>query len=62
MDATYTFNEANLPDTVVFGKVHGIGIDFIIPSGTINAFKKEKFFELIAEHPDRLHFTEEQDF
>ena len=62
MDATYTFNEAILPDTVIFGKVHGIGIDFFIPSGTINAFKKEKFLELIAVHPDRLHFTEEKDF
>ena len=64
MDGTYTFDEANLPDSVNFGKLFGIGIgvDVFIPSGSVQMFKKAKFLQYAAEHPEKLSFTVEQDF
>ena len=64
MDGTYTFDEADLPDMLYFGTLYEIGldIDYVIPSGGLQGFKKEKFLEYIAAHPEKLSFTVEQDF
>lgn len=63
MVGTFTFNEADLPDQVIFGKCHGIGIDGSLDlSGNMSSAKKNKFLEYLEGHPDYLSFTEEKDF
>ena len=63
MDATYTFDEADLPDQVIFGKCYGIGIDGSLDlDGQISLSKKDAFLTYIAENPDQLQLTVEVDF
>lgn len=67
MDGTFTFNEADLPDQVVFGKRRGIGLytnssGNVEMTGGMGSASKENFLSLVAEHPDHLQFTEEKDF
>ena len=67
MTGTLTYNEADLPETVVYGLVRGIGLytngsgDIEIV-GSMHSASKENFLRLITEHPDRLQFTMEKDF
>lgn len=67
MTGTLTYNEADLPETVVYGLVRGIGLytngsgDIEIV-GSMHTASKENFLRLITEHPDRLQFTMEKDF
>ncbi|MBQ1780178.1 MAG: hypothetical protein II001_01950 [Bacteroidales bacterium] len=67
MSGTLTYNEADLPETVVYGLVRGIGLytngsgDIEIV-GSMHTASKENFLRLITEHPDRLQFTMEKDF
>lgn len=67
MMGTLTYNEADLPETVVYGLVRGIGLytngsgDIEIV-GSMHTASKENFLRLITEHPDRLQFTMEKDF
>lgn len=67
MTGTLTYNEADLPETVVYGLVRGIGLytngsgDVEIV-GSMHTASKENFLRLITEHPDRLQFTMEKDF
>ena len=61
------YNEEELPETVVYGKRYAIvpNTDEIIPlqySGNFNTASKETFLNVMAQHPDRLQFTAEQDF
>ena len=61
------YNEEELPETVVYGKRYAIvpNTDEIIPlqySGNFNTASKETFLNVMAQHPDRLKFTAEQDF
>ena len=59
MTGTLTYNEADLPETVVYGLVRGIGLytngsgDIEIV-GSMHTASKENFLRLITEHPDRL--------
>lgn len=67
MTGTLTYNEADLPETVVYGLVRGIGLytngsgDIEIV-GSMHTASKENFLRLITEHPDRLQFTMEKDY
>lgn len=67
MQGEFVYNEAELPETVVFGKRYGIGISSngsgsMEMHGTLMSGSKESFLNLMAEHPDRLQFTYEKDF
>ena len=67
MAGTLTYNEADLPDTVVFGLRRGIGL-FTNASGNVemvgnmSSASKENFLNLVTDHPERLQFTMEKDF
>jgi len=61
------YNEEELPETVVFGRRYVITLnaDEISPlqyNGDFATASKENFLKLMAQHPDRLQFTVEQDF
>ena len=61
------YNEEELPESVVFGRRYVItfNADVIDPTlygGDYAAASKENFLKLMAQHPDRLKFTVEQDF
>ena len=61
------YNEEELPETVVFGKRYAIvlnadEINPLLYNGTFLTATKENFLNLMAQHPDRLQFTAEQDF
>ena len=67
MTGTLTYNEAELPDHVVFGLYRGIGLyvngSEIVPmEGNMSGTSKENFLIIAAEHPDWLQFTTEKDF
>ena len=68
MSGTFSYDETELPETdLVFGCRRGIGIYkngaiSITMNGIIGKYTKENFLHVITEHPDRLHFTAEQDF
>jgi hypothetical protein len=67
MAGTLTYNEADLPDTVVFGLRRGIGLytsgsGNVEMVGSMSSASKENFLRLVTDHPDRLHFTMEKDF
>lgn len=63
MNGTFTFNEADLPDQVIFGKCYGMGIDGSMDlKGNMSSTSKQKFLEYLGEHPDYLSFTVEKDF
>ena len=67
MTGTLTYNEAELPDHVVFGFIRGIGL-YVNGSGNVpmegemSGTSKENFLIIAAEHPDWLQFTTEKDF
>ena len=67
MDGTFSYNEAELPETVVYGRRFGIGggngssIN-VNMTGAFSSSSKEAFLNLVAEHPDRLKFSTEKDF
>ena len=61
------YNEDELPETVVFGKRYAIvpfevGSDLPVYNGGLSVGSKESFLGVMAQHPDRLKFTAEQDF
>lgn len=68
MSCEIVFNEAELPETVVFGKNYGIGVyeegKLVIPmmESSFGSTSKERFLEDIEQHPYLLKFTAEQDF
>ena len=67
MAGTLTYNEADLPDTVVFGLRRGIGLytsgsGNVEMVGSMSSASKENFLIIAAEHPDWLQFTTEKDF
>ena len=61
------YNEEELPETVVFGKRYAV-IPYMdnpisqVYSGGLSTGSKESFLGVMAQHPDRLKFTAEQDF
>ena len=68
MQGEYVFNEAQLPDSVVFGTYYGIGT---LVNGTVNiiltgkgyaAGSKESFLNILADRPNYLQFSDEKDF
>ena len=67
MEGTFTYNEAELPDTVVYGRHLGIGIYkndtfYISMKGGMIQDSREHFLNLIAVQPERLNFILERDF
>ncbi len=63
MEGAYTFNEADLPDYVYFGKCIGIGLDNPWEdAASMGGLSKQKFLEYLADHPEHLQFTKEKDF
>lgn len=67
MTGTLTYNEAELPDHVVFGLIRGIGL-YVNGSGNVSmegemsGTSKENFLRLATEHPEKLQFSMEKDF
>lgn len=67
MEGELVYNENELPEQVVYGKRYGVGnytggslsIEMV---GSFASVNKEKFLNLMQEHPDRLKFTVEKDF
>ncbi len=67
MTGTITYNEADLPETVVFGLVRGIGLYIngggtVVMEGNMSSTSKENFLRLATEHPEKLQFSMEKDF
>lgn len=67
MTGTLTYNEEDLPATVVYGLVHGIGIlingQGSVPlEGSTGTCTRESFLTIASTHPEWLQFTEEKDF
>ena len=67
MSCEYVYNEAELPETVIFGKNYGIGVYeeeklVISMNGGFGSTDKERFLEDMAQHPDKLRFNAEQDY
>ena len=61
------YNEEELPETVTYGRMRGIGYyndgSFDVPfTGGFSQGSKESYISMFAEHPDKLQFTEERDF
>ena len=67
MEGTFSYDDANLPEQVVYGRRFGIGTydgsAFIISMvGNMSSSSKEAFLNMVEQHPDRLSFTTEADF
>ncbi len=67
MEGTFTYNETELPDPVVYGKYLGIGIYNndslrISMKGGLSQNSRERFLNLVAVQPERLNFILEKDF
>ena len=67
MEGTFCYNDADLPEQVVYGRRYGIGTydgNAIIISlvGNMSSSSKETFLSIIEEHPDRLQFSQEENF
>lgn len=63
VEGDFTFNEADLPDQVLYGKCIGIGLDGpMVDAGNIAGLSKQKFLDYVADHPEHLHFAKERDF
>ena len=67
MEGTFCYNDADLPEQVVYGRRYGIGTydgNAIIISlvGNMSSSSKETFHSIIEEHPDRLQFSQEENF
>ena len=67
MEGTFSYNEADLPDPVFYGRRIGIGgyndgSLYINLSGSINPRPKEQFLEAVTHDPDKLYFLKEKDF
>ena len=65
MSGAYTYKEEELPDTLYFGKCHGITISNATyydggGAGTIQAYTKAKFLEIYG-NPEKLKFTNSKD-
>lgn len=59
IEGNATFNEADLPDPVVYGCIYCIsenGIDFQ-HQGSLYSASKEGFIHIMAENPDELKFS-----
>jgi hypothetical protein len=54
IEGKVTYNEAELPDTVYYGRVALINDDGLTTGWTGS---KEKFLQYIAARPDRLEFS-----
>lgn len=68
MSGTFVYDEAELPDELVFGKCKGISIyqgnSLIsggLPGGTFTETTKEKFLQIVESNPDYVKFTVEDD-
>lgn len=68
MQGDFVYNEAELPDTVVYGTSYGIGK---LVNGDLNIFllgrgfkssSKESFLNIMATRPDYLQFSCEEEF
>ena len=62
-----TYNEDELPETVTYGLPHGInlyingyGKDSL--TGSLKSASREAFLKIASEYPERLQFTQEEDF
>ncbi len=67
MEGTFSYNAADLPDQVVYGRRYGIGTydgNALVISlvGNMSSSSKETFLSIIEEHPDRLQFSQEENF
>ena len=67
MEGTFSYNAADLPDQVVYGRRYGIGTydgNALVISlvGNMGTQSKEAFLNTMAEHPDRLQFSQEENF
>ena len=54
------FNEEELPDTVVYGRLPSLYIDdqlMGLSFASMNMWGKENFLRMVTEHPDRLDFN-----
>ena len=67
MTGELVYNAEELPDTVIFGKPHGIGyyngatlvVELI---GGLGTGSKQNFLNMMAQDPTKLQFTQEKDF
>ena len=60
MEGVMLFNEEELPDTVVYGRMPSLYIDGELVGlsfGNVNMWSKENFLRMVTEHPDRLNFN-----
>ena len=68
MEGKFSYDEAELPESdLVYGCRRGIGMYkngalSITMDGIIGKYTKENFLNVMANHPDRLQFTAENDF
>lgn len=67
MEGGLVYNEEELPDQVVSGKLYGIGYYTggslsITMGGAISSAKKDNFLQLMDHNPDRLKFSTEREF
>jgi len=67
MEGTFSYNEADLPEQVVYGRRYGIGTydgNALVISlvGNMGTQSKDKFLNSMAEHPERLKFSQEENF
>ena len=67
MEGTFSFNEADLPDPVFYGRRLGIGgykddSIYVSLSGSINPRPKAQFLETVTQDPNKLYFLKEKDF
>ena len=60
IEGVMLFNEEELPDTVVYGRMPSLYIDGELVGlsfGNVNMWSKENFLRMVTEHPDRLNFN-----
>lgn len=64
LEAKAVYNEAELPDDLVFGALGAIlkGTDEVAKSGEIGDYTKAKFMQMAAEEPDQLITKVNYDF
>ena len=60
MEGVMLFNEEELPDTVVYGRMPSLYIDGELVGLTftsVDMWSKTNFLRMVTEHPDRLNFN-----
>lgn len=67
MEGTFSYDDAELPEQVVYGRRYGIGSYdgsalVISMMGNMSTSSKEVFLNMVEEHPDRLQFSQEESF